>query len=260
MLQHQCGDFLRRVAGDRPYLRRLPRDLGSLPVYVSARTDVRLLYWDLTPAAGDLFAIARRCINPGDIVWDIGANLGLFSFAAASKAGPTGSVLAIEPDPRHADLILKSRRRLSSQHASLDVICAAVSKAQGIAELEISARGHARNHLTEVAGNEAGQAVETKSVITITLDWLLEHRPAPKMVKIDVEGAECLVLAGAHRLLSEVRPTIYIEVSDDHIAEVTSILKSYHYLLFDPDSTTQSTLRPIETCNFNTLAIPQESL
>lgn len=239
-------------------MRRLPSDLGSSPVYVSPRSDIRLLSWNLTPAAGDLFTIVRRFVRAGDDVWDIGANLGLFCFAAAAKAGPDGRVLAIEPDARHVELLLKSRRRLAATCASVDILSCAVSEQMGLATLAVSSRGHARNHLAEVAGNDAGETTERKSVVTITLDWLLDHHPAPRFVKIDVEGAEVLTLRGAQRLLTDVRPSIYLEVAPEHCGVVTEMLHAHGYELFDPLTDPTGWPLPISHCEFNTLAIPEE--
>ncbi len=254
--QQHCGSLLRALSGDRTFLRRLPSDLGSTPVYVSPRSDLRLLHWNLTPAAGDLFQIARQFLNAGDTVWDIGANLGLFSFAAAAKVGTGGRVVSVEPDARHVELLLKSRKRLPSQSAPLDVLSCAISNQHGIADLAISSRGHARNHLAVVSGNDAGEAIEHKSVITVTLDWLLKHQPIPKFVKIDIEGAEVLALQGAKQLLDEVRPMVYIEVADENLEAVTDILHSHGYALFDPLSDPTNGPLAIERCTFNTLAIP----
>jgi hypothetical protein len=93
-------------------------------------------------------------------------------------------------------------------------------------------------------------------VPTITLDSLLDYFAAPRLVKIDVEGAEAIVLRGANRLLSECRPLIYIEVCDEPLDEVTSVLRRYDYRLYDGDA---DDAEEISRCVFNTLAVPQES-
>lgn len=78
----------------------------------------------------------------------------------------------------------------------------------------------------------------------------------PDIVKIDVEGAEVLVLRGAQRLLAECRPLIYIEVCGEPAKEVFSILQQHGYRLYDGDA---DDAKEISHCSFNTLAVPRES-
>jgi hypothetical protein len=63
---------------------------------------------DISKISPELFSLAEKLIRPGDVVWDVGANVGLFTFAAAAKTGPTGKVLAIEPDPWLGTLLRRS--------------------------------------------------------------------------------------------------------------------------------------------------------
>lgn len=71
--------------------------------------------------------------------------------------------------------------------------------------------------------------------MTVTLDWLLSNYSQPNFVKIDVEGAEFLVLKGAHRLLSDVRPTILCEVSAHCADAVTALFRHHSYNLYDAE-------------------------
>ena len=80
----------------------------------------------------------------------------------------------------------------------------------------------------------------------------MEVTAPPDFVKIDVEGAEFLVLQGASRLLSDVRPSIYIEVSNRNISAVTDVLHGAGYKLFAPDNLNDE----IDRCVFNTIALP----
>jgi hypothetical protein len=92
------------------------------------------------------------------------------------------------------------------------------------------------------------------------LDKLLEHFPAPHLVKIDVEGAEALVLQGGARLLGKIRPTIYCEVQKESQAEVTRLLRQHSYKLWDGEEF-HGTGRPeTRLATNNTVAIPIEKV
>ena len=94
-----------------------------------------------------------------------------------------------------------------------------------------------------------------EAVATITLDTLLEFRAAPDFVKIDVEGAERWVLEGGPNLLRNIRPVIYVEVTAPSRDWVTAELRRNGYVLFD-GSQHKSIRKEIQTCAFNTLAVP----
>lgn len=188
------------------------------------------------------------------VVWDIGANVGAFTFAAAHKAGALGSVVAVEADPFLATLLQRSSMLDCNRDVNVSVVCAAASDAAGVARLRVAQRGRSSNSLEQTG--ERSQSGGTRYVLnvpTVTLDSLLGAFPAPGIVKIDVEGAEPLVLQGAERLLSECRPIIYVEVSPEHADAVTGLLRRCGYRLFDGEAATDVEVR---RCVFNTLALP----
>ncbi len=75
----------------------MPNDLGGRAIFVSPEGGLR--YWKPRLKSIDpmLSKVVQQFINKGDIIWDIGTNLGFFSLAAISKS-KTGSRLSIEPD------------------------------------------------------------------------------------------------------------------------------------------------------------------
>src|SRR4030081_132617 len=77
--------------------RRLPREFRNLPIYVSPEAGLRYWRWDLGGVDPMLYRMARELVTAGSIVWDVGANVGLFSFSAAALAGRSGWGLAVEP-------------------------------------------------------------------------------------------------------------------------------------------------------------------
>jgi FkbM family methyltransferase len=243
--------FAEKISRNRVLKKHLPQAFGSAPIFVSP--DASLQHWK-PRLQSDLFELARQFVKPGDTVWDIGANVGLFTIAAAQKAGPQGSIVAIEPDLWLASLLQRSAALQPPAAARIHVMPVAVSNRTGIATLHIANRNRNSNHLSSVPEHsQAGGTRETHQVLSITLDWLLEQLSPPSLVKIDVEGAEIDLLHGAHNLLTNVRPILMCESQHRNRPEVTTILNQYRYKLYDWDTNPRV---EIQTAAFNTLAIP----
>ncbi len=114
------------MSRNRVLSRHLPKDLNSAPIYVSP--DASLSQWS-PRLQSDLFDLAREFVHPGDTIWDIGANVGLFTIAAAQRAGPTGNVLAIEPDIWLAALLQRTAAAQRPNAAPIQIMQVAVSGA-----------------------------------------------------------------------------------------------------------------------------------
>ncbi|MGA9672699.1 MAG: FkbM family methyltransferase [Terracidiphilus sp.] len=244
--------LLERLSRNRILKRHLPAEFRRVPILVSP--EASLSFWK-PRLNSDLFDFASEFVSPGKVVWDIGANIGLFSIAAAERAGSAGTVIAVEADIWLANLLRKSASLQPKSSAPIQVLPVAVADSLGIATFNIAKHGRAGNFLSVSGGSpEAGGIRESVITITVTLDWLLEQGiPAPQILKIDVESAETLILRGAQRILSDVKPFLLCEVFSSSRDAVTDTLLRYGYTLFDWDSkprvqTTHAT--------FNTLAIP----
>jgi FkbM family methyltransferase len=241
------------------FRRRLPAKFGRLPIYVTPEAGLR--YW-LTMRRVDatLYNMVEELVRPGTTVWDVGANVGLFSFCAAALSGPSGFVLSVEPDLWLAQLVDRSSRELGlsrSECSSVRVVCASVSDSNRVTELSVSERARSSNHLVHASGSTQAKGSRYKQLtVSLTLDFLLEHFPPPAVLKIDVETHEANVLRGATRLLREVRPTVWCEVSHENSDEVTRLLRESGYQLYG--AATQPHMRT-ERAWFDTLGIPIES-
>ncbi|MCJ7631136.1 FkbM family methyltransferase [Candidatus Bathyarchaeota archaeon] len=204
-----------------------------------------------------MLRIIDENIHEDSVVWDIGANVGVFAFGAASVVNK-GSVLAVEADIFLAQLMRKSALLKENSGLSIEVLPCAVSERNGVATFLIADRGRASSAVEVVRGRSQSGGIRKKvAVPTLTLDTLLDFFAPPSFVKIDVEGAEALVLKGADRLLSEIRPTVYIEVGSEANEEVTSIPHKSSYELFNGARPVQEQ-EPVGSCKFNTLAVPKE--
>jgi FkbM family methyltransferase len=153
-------------------------------------------------------AVLAPVVPLGATVFDIGANLGFYSSLFAAQTGPTGYVLAFEPSS-HVFRKLRAtieRNRLSHVTA-LNVGCGSASGETVLRQVSRSS-----GNATLVGGTGAGERVQIRR-----LDDIPEAvRRRPHLLKIDVEGFESEVLAGARSILERDRPVLYIELCGDY--------------------------------------------
>jgi FkbM family methyltransferase len=231
--------------------RRLPPPFASARIYVSTEGGLRYLARTMAEVDPSLLQLAAEVVRPGDTVWDIGANMGLFSFAAAVAAGPQGRVLAVEPDTELAGLLRRSAAE-GAGRAPVEVLPVAVSDDLAVARFHVARRNRATSHLAGFGSAMAGGVRSTQLVPAVTLDWLAARFPAPDVLKIDVEGAELAVLSGAARVLAR-SPTVICEVCARNTGAVTGILAGHGYTLYDGER--HGDRVPVDAAPFNTLAI-----
>ncbi len=241
-----------RLSRGRSFRRRLPSAYGGCRMHISP--ECGLSYWFGLQPSAKLLDNAAETIRPGNIVWDVGANMGLFSFAAAGLAGPGGRVYSFEPDTTLVHLLRRSAR-LNPKAAPVEVIPCAVSDSVSLARFNIAVRSRASNYLAGFGASQAGGVRETQAVLTVSLDWMAERIPAPDVLKIDVEGAELGVFRGAVRLLETHHPVILFESHPQDRDEVSSLLLRLGYTLYDSDLPA-TRRQQLSAPAYNTLAVP----
>lgn len=241
--------------------RRLPPELGSLPLYVTPAASLRLWRRDLATVAPTLLRTAADIVCHGDVIWDVGASVGLFSFAAAYRARERGLVMAFEPDPVSFGLLVRSSTE-RGKRAHVEVRNVAVSDRCGETDFLIARGGRSMSHLPgEGSGSgerQTGGTLQTVRVKTVTLDSVAENTTRnrlPSVLKIDVEGAEHLVLRGATRLFEKVKPFVIMEVEERNADEVGDFLLSRGYTLWDGDVEPRKR-RELNRPVWNTIAFP----
>jgi FkbM family methyltransferase len=157
----------------------------------------------------------RSWLNEGDLAIDVGANIGLLTAVYASCVGAGGRVLAVEPSPRTFAVLVESLERVGLQQV-LAVSCCA-SDSEGVTSFFISGSAESvpEEESMRVAADRRGQfrQVITTAARLDTLVAQLDNPVAPALVKVDVEGAEPLVLRGAAGLLgTDDPPLVVIEI------------------------------------------------
>lgn len=156
-------------------------------------------YW-LGHYEADKQRVFQRVCRPGQCVFDIGANLGYYTLLASRLVGPAGRVMAFEPFPENITQI--ERHLALNQSHNVTVVPAAVCDNDGTARFQTGA-AREMGHLS----NEGGLTVRT---VSLDAGIARGEWPAPDVMKIDVEGAESSVLAGAAHLLETHHPTIIL--------------------------------------------------
>lgn len=162
-------------------------------------------------------------------VWDIGANMGALSILSAKHGN--GSVVAFEPLEENLSRLRTHLDRNPDISGRVRLAQTAVSDRDG--EIEFSTPGP--KDQCQIRDERIGlnwhPDAATVTVPTITLDSFMQGcNEAPDLIKIDVEGAEALVLTGARDVLSTYRPTLLVEVHGPEIAErCRTILESHDY-------------------------------
>ena len=140
-------------------------------------------------------AFARTMVKPGDHVLDIGAHIGFFAIRLAALVGPSGTVTAFEPFEENAELLERSVRE-NRFGDRLRLERAAVSRAPGMAQLTFATETLNSGGAFLVTTRTPPQGHATRAVRVVSIDTLTLPRPV-SFVKMDVEGAELLVLDGA---------------------------------------------------------------
>jgi len=156
--------------------------------------------------------LLTRFAGPGSRNFiDAGANIGYFSCLMARLAGPSGIVLAIEPEPRNLELL--ERNLLSNRLENVKVHSCALGASEGSAKLGLYKPANRGRH--SMVDAEARPKIEVR---VRTLDSLVKsaanNNAGWSLVKIDVEGYEGFVVQGARETLPLVQ-TLVMEFSPE---------------------------------------------
>lgn len=153
-----------------------------------------------------------RTLNEWDVVYDVGANFGFYSLLA-SELAVEGRVCSFEPVP----FVYESLARNAAATSNVRAVNTAVSDRVGVLDFDQAPESrHTGSSFDEASSREEGAPrFEFKKikVQSTTIDaFRRESGLVPTVIKIDVEGAEKLVIEGARETLSLAAPTVVLEV------------------------------------------------
>ena len=168
----------------------------------------------------------RPLIARDDWVIDVGANIGFFTILFAGWLD-AGRVLALEPEPRN----FRQLEEIVAARGLADRVVArraAAANFAGEGRLALSAASHADHRLAD-----SGIPVDVDTLDNI---WRGYDCPRVSLIKIDVQGAEREVLAGAKKLIAACRPALYVEIdttgngnADGHARNLLAALGGISY-------------------------------
>jgi FkbM family methyltransferase len=184
------------------------------------RADAREPSWIWTPSVWDAriaenseratLAALAKIVRPGDVVYDIGANLGLYAIRFATWVGPAGRVYCFEPNP----VCVSFLQATLAGHgiANTEILPVALLDEAGSIDFAIN-YGNSFVSLTSRSWYFAGKvghqiAVQCASLDELILDQQLEP---PSLIKLDIEGAEAAALRGMARTLAS-GPVLALEL------------------------------------------------
>lgn len=247
-LTAMTGWLRRRRTLGRWALRAIPDIRHEVRIAPIGRLAIRLRrnrsFWLRHPLTHEGFILGalRRLVRPGDTAYDVGANIGLYTrFMAHFGAG---RIVALEPMSENRPLLMDNIA-LGGLRGRVVVLPCALADRDGQEALQIDRVTTGSAALDRVTGGRASEShaqygvpAATESVEVRRLDALLAERPevpAPDVIKIDIEGAEGLCLAGAEETLRVRGPRLVIEMHEPARAlrrEVVQRLEGLGYFVY----------------------------
>jgi FkbM family methyltransferase len=189
----------------------------------------------------NLSRLLIKLCQPGTIFVDVGANFGYFTCLIASNMGKTqgSKVIAIEPNP-YLITLLEKNIRINWSQAPIEVVAMGCGSSKSVATLVVQ-NGNFSNGSISTGNNlkNTDAAVEVK---IDTLDNILLNEPRIDVIKIDVEGYEPAVFAGAQQILANNSIKFIIEWSRSQLLscgfdpfDFPSMLLKNGYYLYDAE-------------------------
>jgi FkbM family methyltransferase len=164
----------------------------------------------------------KSSLRPGMTAVDVGANIGYFALLMAECVGPSGRVVAVEPDPRNAHVLRLNAER--TRGAPIEIVEAAAWSEPGELQLALNETNTGDHRV----GMDSG-ARQTVAVEAVVLDEVL---PATvDLILMDTQASEHVALRGARQLIERSRPILFVEFWPQGLREAgadpVAVLREY---------------------------------
>lgn len=184
-------------------------------------------FWLRHPLTHELLPLGalQRLVRPGSVVYDVGANIGLYARFILQQFGAR-CVVCFEPMTENRAM-LEANIRAGACEQQVQILPWALCDKEGEEDLQVDDMMSGSATLDRVTGGEPangrkqyGMAALTEKVAVARLDQLVasHHLPPPNVIKVDIEGAEGLMLEGARETLRQHKPDLLIELHGAKVA------------------------------------------
>ena len=250
-----ASDAIKRHApGVHDFVKRVYRRSG-IPAFKFLNRRIVLVAPQLigaSPSEPHVLAWINELLRPGEAFFDVGAHQGWMSMVACQRVGAKGKVVAFEPAPPLVEC-LKYNKKVN-RLGQMDIVAKAVADSGG-RKVPLYAVNRGDSYLNSLVDHRAGPVPKavtgTVEVETISLDEFCERTKLhPDVVKIDVEGAELLVLRGATRLAEERRTTFIVAVHPCWLPEGQEAAEIFELFRVHGYKVVESAIVPYEGVEF----------
>ena len=223
------------------WLLRIKRQEHTLPdeskFYIDPISEFGLKLMRNNSYETDMTNQVQKVLKPGDIFVDLGANEGFFSIVGSKIVGKEGQVIAVEPQQRLWEIIVKNVEINGLSNVML--LPYGIGSSNGEAEMHFypnlnsGASSLAKSFNFKVSLRKFRKAIYSTSKITIkTLDEIFEQGRNIKLMKVDIEGFELEALKGAKQLLgNHTIQNLLIEIHPEALHSLDQSEKEIENLL-----------------------------
>jgi FkbM family methyltransferase len=195
--------------------------------------DSRIEYDRVTTMIGEKAVLESfvEDINPGERVWDVGANVGTYSIVGALATEGGGEAVAFEPHPENATRINENAELNSVNNLQIERV--ALDDKDGTTSLYI--------HGDEAGAGQHSLIDEGDGAVQVDLrrgdSFIANGSSVPNVVKVDVEGAEIRVLDGMSKILEDENcRVLFVEVHHQHDVTNAEVNQRLHAAGFETES------------------------
>lgn len=181
-------------------------------IYIGRSMDA---YGEFSEGECELF---RAVVRPGSVVVEVGANIGAHTLFFARQVGPTGRVLAFEPQR----IVFQTLCANMALNSIPNTYCLNYAVGAENGSIVVPQLDYAQDN--NFGGLALGAWQQGDRVPLSTLDGILLGLPRVSLIKIDVEGMEREVLAGARESIERFRPVLYVE--NDRAEKSAELIRS----------------------------------